>query len=335
MKLYTRETVETALVGRHGQVLSAVQSAYMLHSTGETSLPFSTFLRPAGYPNDRIIALPAHIGGDFDIAGIKWISSFPENLDRGQQRASSVLILNSLETGYPTALLESSQISATRTAASAALASATLHGSEDHVSTIGIIGCGTINLATIDYLFHVHPQINEVLSFDLRRERAHEFSHLVKASHPEARVRVAKEPDEILAASNTIAIARPTRVIGWTFRRGTGRGTKSSCTRRCETCQCPRSWQRPTSLTILITSAVKRRPWIWQLSRPATGTSSRGESETSFLARRCPQVLTPVSFSHPSGSASSTSQSPPSSLLPPPLQQSRSMGSTPGNTPQA
>ena len=207
MKLYTRETVETALVGRHGQVLSAVQSAYMLHSTGETSLPFSTFLRPAGYPNDRIIALPAHIGGDFDIAGIKWISSFPENLDRGQQRASSVLILNSLETGYPTALLESSQISATRTAASAALASATLHGSEDHVSTIGIIGCGTINLATIDYLFHVHPQINEVLSFDLRRERAHEFSHLVKASHPEARGRVAKEPDEILAASNTIAIA--------------------------------------------------------------------------------------------------------------------------------
>lgn len=130
MKLYTRETVETALVGRHGQVLSAVQSAYMLHSTGETSLPFSTFLRPAGYPNDRIIALPAHIGGDFDIAGIKWISSFPENLDRGQQRASSVLILNSLETGYPTALLESSQISATRTAASAALASATLHGSK-------------------------------------------------------------------------------------------------------------------------------------------------------------------------------------------------------------
>ena len=162
MKLYTRETDETALVGRHGQVLSAVQSAYMLHSTGETSLPFSTFLRPAGYPNDRIIALPAHIGGDFDIAGIKWISSFPENLDRGQQRASSVLILNSLETGYPTALLESSQISATRTAASAALASATLHGSEDHVSTIGIIGCGTINLATIDYLFHVHPQINAV-----------------------------------------------------------------------------------------------------------------------------------------------------------------------------
>lgn len=207
MKLYTRETVESALAERHGQVLNAVQSAYMLHSTGETSLPFSTFLRPRGYPNDRIIALPAHIGGDFEMAGIKWISSFPGNLDRGQQRASSILILNSLKTGYPTALLESSQISATRTAASAALASATLHGAQDDVRTIGVIGCGTINLATIDYLFQVHPQINEVISFDLRSERAQEFSHLVKTTHPEAQIRVAKDLDEILATSNTIAIA--------------------------------------------------------------------------------------------------------------------------------
>ncbi|MSS44612.1 2,3-diaminopropionate biosynthesis protein SbnB [Cutibacterium sp. WCA-380-WT-3A] len=207
MKLFDRDAVEKALADRHEEVLNAVQSAYMLHSSDETSLPFSTFLRPKGHPDDRIIGLPAHVGGEFRLAGIKWISSFPGNLNLGMQRASSVLILNSLETGYPTALLESSRISATRTAASAALASATLHGTSDRVDTIGVIGCGTINIATIDYLFHVHPQITTVIAVDVQAERAQNFARIVKKSHPSTNIHVATDLDAVLREADTVAIA--------------------------------------------------------------------------------------------------------------------------------
>jgi ornithine cyclodeaminase len=104
------------------QVLEAVEAAYRLLAAGDAINPDSYFLRYPDKPSARIIALPAHLGGAIQKSGIKWISSFPENKAGNLARASAVLILNDPETGYPLACMEASLISATRTAASAALA---------------------------------------------------------------------------------------------------------------------------------------------------------------------------------------------------------------------
>jgi ornithine cyclodeaminase len=132
----------------HGQAercLAIIRDAYVRFAEGRCINPNSYFLRYPDQPRNRIIALPAHYDGTTPVSGIKWIASYPANIERGLPRASAVVILNSAETGYPFACLEGSIISAARTAASAAIALAELRGSGPrHLPRIGVVGAGLI-----------------------------------------------------------------------------------------------------------------------------------------------------------------------------------------------
>ncbi len=164
------------------QVFAAVAEAYRLHASGDTVNPDSYFLRYSDKPSARIIALPAHIGGPIQKSGIKWIASFPENRAGNLARASAVLILNDATTGYPLACLEASLISATRTAASAALAAEhmSLHPFE---GTLSVIGTGLIARATVDWLLFRSWKFQKVSLYDLDRNEAERFSNWLRSEH--------------------------------------------------------------------------------------------------------------------------------------------------------
>ncbi|WP_179032710.1 2,3-diaminopropionate biosynthesis protein SbnB [Paenibacillus kribbensis] len=84
--------------------------------SGEFSQPIKPYVK---FPNskNRIIAMPAYIGDKLNVAGIKWIASFPENIHHGLKRANSITVLNNAENGMPFGLINTSLISGIRTAA--------------------------------------------------------------------------------------------------------------------------------------------------------------------------------------------------------------------------
>jgi N-[(2S)-2-amino-2-carboxyethyl]-L-glutamate dehydrogenase len=198
--------VRAVLDGAEADVLAAVRRAYELHALGRTSVPHSAFLYfPAG-DRDRIIALPAYLGGEHPVSGVKWVSSFPGNLELGLDRASAAMILNSVRTGVPEAFLEASAISAARTAASAALAAATLSSGRPETG-VSLVGCGVINFEVLRYLRFALPTVDSVTVCDLSRERRESFAGKASARWPDLRVEAAGSVEEAMAAHRLVCMA--------------------------------------------------------------------------------------------------------------------------------
>ncbi len=200
------DEIVTLFTHRESEILQTIKLAYQIHAQGNSCLPHSSFLRFPNNEKDRIIALPAYLGGEVDTAGIKWIASFPDNLALGMERASAVLILNSAQTGHPTAIMESSVISAKRTAASAALAAQYLRG-EQSLTTVGLIGTGLINFETVRFLLATRSEIKTLLIYDLSRERAEKFKHKCQQLSDSVEIAIVKEPKTIFQTSSVIALA--------------------------------------------------------------------------------------------------------------------------------
>jgi len=195
--------VEGALKGREENVLDAVQKAYETHSRGASSLPHSSFLRFPDNDKDRIICLPAYLGDDYQLAGVKWIASVPDNVSRGIERASAVMILNDRLTGRPTAVIEGSIISKQRTAASAALASKVLARGEPEA--IGFVGCGPINASVAQFLTVTWPNVRRFVAFDLDPARAEVFGEALLGRRRGAEFKVAANLEDLLSECTMVA----------------------------------------------------------------------------------------------------------------------------------
>ncbi|MFG2602118.1 2,3-diaminopropionate biosynthesis protein SbnB [Streptomyces sp. NPDC048514] len=201
------EQVQKALTGSEKEVVELVEATYRLHGAGDSVNPPSYFLRFADRPTARIIALPASVGGSVHVDGLKWISSFPENVDAGLPRASAVLILNDHDTGYPFACLESSIISATRTAASAALAADWLSRNRTRPTRVGFCGTGLIARYIHTFLARTGWEFEAIGVHDLAASSTEGFCGYLRQTGATEPVTVHDSAESLIRSSDLVVFA--------------------------------------------------------------------------------------------------------------------------------
>jgi len=210
----SRADVETAGVTM-SEILEALAIAFREKAEGRIEMPPKPGIHPR--PDAFLHAMPAWIPA-LGSAGIKWVSGFPENQARGLPYISGLMILNDPDTGFPTAVLDATWITAMRTGASTALAAR--HLARRDSSTVGILACGVQGLANLEALA-CEFALERVVAFDLRREVAERFAHEM-ADELGIAIEVVGEPEravrdlDLVVTSGPI-LKHPTPVIaaGW------------------------------------------------------------------------------------------------------------------------
>lgn len=149
--------------------VGCIEKAVKCMEKQDFAQPLKPYLRYRN-PKNRIIAMPAFLGGEFNKSGIKWIASFPDNIHMNLPRAHSVVILNNAETGQPEAVINTALLSIIRTASVSGLM-LKYFDEVRHLDKfkLGIVGFGPIgqyHLKMVTELFG--DRIDRIVLYDLR-----------------------------------------------------------------------------------------------------------------------------------------------------------------------
>ena len=143
------------------EIIEAVEKGFTDLSAGKAELPHKPTIHPR--PNCFLRALPGYLKG-MDLAGIKWVSAYPTNRQKGLSLVSGLILLNDPQTGFPMTLMDGNWITAWRTAAVSAVAAK--HLAVKKADTLGICGAGIQGKTHLAALYTVLPNLRQVKLFD-------------------------------------------------------------------------------------------------------------------------------------------------------------------------
>jgi 2,3-diaminopropionate biosynthesis protein SbnB len=162
--------------------LEAVEDAFRLHHRGRVNLPYKTVLDLGERERGRGNAMPAYVGEDYDVFGIKWIAGFPQNPTKfGLPRGTGLFILNDSWNGVPLAVMDCTLLSAMRTGAVTGVGAKYL--AREDSQSVAMIGAGVQARTQLEALTIVLPGLTEVRAYDIRRESAESFAQEVNSRY--------------------------------------------------------------------------------------------------------------------------------------------------------
>ena len=167
---------------------------------------------PVDGPDRRFMAMPAYLGGKFDMAGMKWYGSNTENKKKGLPRSILTLILNDKDTGAPKAFMSANILSAYRTGAVPGVGFK--YFAKDDAKVIGIVGPGVMSKTALAAAMAVRPSIQTVKVKGCGKASLNRFVQHVKDTYPNVDVYPVETIEEAVKDADIVSVSTSTSTTG-------------------------------------------------------------------------------------------------------------------------
>lgn len=159
---------------------------------------------PKNGEDRRFMAMPAYLGGRFQMAGMKWYGSNIENRKLGLPRSILMMMLNDKDTGAPLALMSANLLSAYRTGAIPGVGAKYLARRDSE--TVAIIGPGVMGKTSLHAFISVCPSLKTVKVKGRGQKSIDSFVNFVKTNFPQIeKVVVCNTMEEAIRDSDIIS----------------------------------------------------------------------------------------------------------------------------------
>lgn len=138
--------------------LQVVTDAVRLMREGAAVMPAETHV-DLDTPRGKVYALPARLGGRFNATGVKWTAHRPD-IEDALPQAMAMTLINRADNGLPVGLVESSGLTAVRTAAVSALVLRT--AAPRPVTRVLLAGAGVQARAHLEMLRVHFPDLEQL-----------------------------------------------------------------------------------------------------------------------------------------------------------------------------
>lgn len=165
---------------------------------------------PKNADDRRFMAMPAYLGGRYQMAGMKWYGSNVDNKKKGLPRSILMMMLNDKDTGAPLALMSANLVSAYRTGGIPGVGAKYLARKDAKV--VSIIGPGVMGKTSLAAFVSVCPQVDTVKIKGRSQRSLDAFVKFVKEELPQIKnVEVCDTVEEAVRDSDIISFTTTVR----------------------------------------------------------------------------------------------------------------------------
>lgn len=200
--------VEKTGVCRLEETVKIVEKTFLLFDRGEAIIAPETALRlDSGGQDQACYALPAYVGDELPICGLKW-TSHGKTAVEGKSRIQASIVINDIACGVPLALMNGTEIGAARTGAVTALALTHLAPKNPH--KVALCGAGGEAESQLRAILLALSEIKEIAVWSRGNERNHRLAEKYNTAtepyiHAVASLEEATEGADIIIAVTSAA----------------------------------------------------------------------------------------------------------------------------------